>query len=91
MEFENQYIKCSNFKESEAIIKKAEAKVRETKNVKERQYYAQDILLEVEALLSCSNYNSGSSDCINCHSISYRYIQEYEYLAEDIKNKNTVS
>lgn len=74
-------IKCSTFQESEAIIKKAEEKIMGTKSVKERQYYAQDILVESESLLSCSNYNGKNPHCLNCHLVLLRYIQEYKHLA----------
>ncbi len=77
-------IKCSTFQECEAIIKKSEDKIKETRSVKERQYYAQDILLEAETLMPCSNYNSNTEDCLNCHLILLRYIQEYKHLADNV-------
>ncbi len=87
MELEKQYIKCSKFQDTEAVIKKAEDKIKETKSIKERQYYAQDILLEAKALISCSNYSSNTEDCLNCHLILLRYIQQYKHLADDaLKN-----
>ncbi len=84
MEFEEQYIKCSKFQDTEAVIKKAEDKIKETKSIKERQYYAQDILLEAKALISCSNYDSNTGDCLNCHLILLRYIQQYKHLADNV-------
>lgn len=90
MEFDNQGIKCITFQDTEAIIKKAEAKIEEAGSVKERQYYAQDILLEVESLLSCSSYNSKNQDCLNCHLVLLNYIREYKHLAEDKTNKPEV-
>lgn len=83
MEFENQNIKCSIFLDTDVVIRKTVAKINEAQNIKEKQYYAQDILLEVESLLSCSNYKSRNPDCVSCHSISQRYIQEYKHLAKD--------
>ena len=83
MEINNQGIKCSVFLDTEVIIKKAVAKINETKDIRERQYYAQDILLEVGALMSCSNYNSKNQDCLNCHLVLLKYIQEYKNLAKD--------
>ncbi len=83
MEFEKQYIKCSSFEDTEAVIKKAEDKIKKTTGVKERQYYAQDILLEAKALISCSNYNSNTEDCLSCHLVLLKYIQEYKNLAKD--------
>jgi len=84
MELEKQYIKCSKFQDTEAVIKKAEDKIKETKSIQEKQYYAQDILLEAKALMLCSNYNSNTEDCLNCRLILFRYIQEYKRLAEDV-------
>lgn len=78
MELENQGIKCNNFWDTQAVIKKIEVKVREAWSIKERKYYAQDIVLEAETLLSCLNYNPRNPECLSCHSISRRLIQEYE-------------
>lgn len=82
MEFQNQDIKCNIFWNAQAVIKKAEAKMKEVKAIKERQYYVQDILVEIGSLLLCANYNAGDTDCISCHSILRRYIKEYKYLAK---------
>ena len=90
MEFENQGIKCNIFWNAQAVIKKAEAKMKEVKAIKERQYYAQDILLELESLLLCSNYNAGNLDCVSCHSILRRYIKEYKYLVKEEAKKNNI-
>lgn len=84
MEIEKQYIKCGKFQDTEVVIKRAEDKIKETRSIKERQYYAQDILLEAKALISCSNYNSNTEDCLNCHLILLRYIQGYKHLADNV-------
>lgn len=87
MELENQDIKCSKFQDTETIIRKAAAKIKEAKNTKERQYYAQDILLETEGLLACLNYDANNLECVNCYAILKEYLHEYGYLAKDeIKN-----
>ena len=83
MELENQGIKCNTFWDAEAVIKKTEDKIKVAKNNKERRYYAQDILVEVEVLLLCADFNAGNPDCMSCHSILRRYIKEYKYMAED--------
>ena len=85
MAFEDRDIKCNVYRDVEAVIRKTELKLKESRNFKERGYYAQDILLEVKTLLSCPNCNVGNPDCANCHSISQTYIRGYEYLT---KNKN---
>jgi hypothetical protein len=69
-------IECSIFRESDGIIKNIILKLEKV-NSKEKQDYAQDILVEANTLLLCSNYNSKNPDCLNCHSISRRYPQEY--------------
>ncbi len=84
MEFEKQYIKCSKFQDTEAVIKKSEDKIKEIRNIKERQDYAQDILVEANTLFLCSDYNSKDPDCSNCHSISCKYLQEYGHLPKSI-------
>ena len=76
----NQDIKCSIFLDTDVVIRKTVAKINEAQNIKEKQYYAQDILLEAKALIACSNYNSNTEDCSNCHTISRKYLQEYGHL-----------
>ena len=78
MESEPQSIKCKKFCDAEAVIKRAEAKMKLVKSNKERQYYAQDTSLEAETLLSCANFNTGNPDCKSCHSILRNCIKEYE-------------
>jgi len=62
--FRNHNIECNIFWDVERVIKKAEIKIKELRSTAERQYYAQDILLEAETLFLCPNYNARSSDCI---------------------------
>ena len=86
MRFEDRNINCNIFRDAEAVIKRADSKMKEV-NTKEKQYYAQDILGEVETLLSCSYYNSQSTDCLSCYAISCRYIQKYAQSASLVKSK----
>lgn len=81
MKFGNQGIKCKTFWDAEKVVNKAETKIKIAKSNKERRYYAQDILLEVDDLLLCTDFIGGNSDCMSCYSILRRYIKEYEYLA----------
>ncbi|MDP2922299.1 MAG: hypothetical protein Q8O30_01065 [Candidatus Omnitrophota bacterium] len=74
-------IKCPIFCESDEVIKNIILKVGKVKP-KEKQEYAQDILLETRSLLKCSNYNVVNTDCLNCHSIARKYVKEYGYLAK---------
>ncbi len=82
-EFIQNNIKCPIFREADAIIKNIILKLEEL-NSKEKQDYAQDILVEANALLLCSNYNSKNPDCSNCYSISCKYLQEYGHLPKSI-------
>ena len=74
-------IACPIFCESDGIIKNIILKLEQV-NSKEKQDYAQDILVEANTLLLCSNYNSKNPDCPNCHTISRKYLQEYDHLAK---------
>ena len=62
-------IKCPIFLDSEAIIKKIITKLAKT-SFKERNFFTQDILTEVNALLSCGRFNRDCPECIKCRSIS---------------------
>ena len=91
MEFEKQSIKCTIFWDTEKIIKKVEAKINEINKLKEKQYYAQDILLEAKSLLRCSDYNVLNSDCLNCHYILRRYFQEYKPISSLLLSTHSYS
>jgi len=76
-------IECLIFRESDEIIKNIILKLEKSSS-QEKPDYAQDILLEANTLLLCSNYNSKNPDCLNCHSISCKYLQEYGHLPKSI-------
>jgi len=80
--FRNHNIECNIFWDVERVIKKAEIKIKELRSTAERQYYAQDILLEAKTLFLCPNYNVKNSDCIACRAFAHRCNQEYEYFAK---------
>ena len=73
-----------------SVVKRTDAKIKETGIIKRRQYYAQDILVEARSLLSCSHYNAKNPDCLTCHSISHRFTEEYKCLAR-AKEADTLS
>ncbi|MFH0771971.1 MAG: hypothetical protein V1933_05075 [Candidatus Omnitrophota bacterium] len=81
-----QEIKCSIFLEADAVIKNVISKFLKASS-KEKQYYAEDILLEAKTLLVCSSYNALNPDCLICRSVSCEYFREYKYLsrATDVK------
>lgn len=85
MEIDNQGVKCQKFLDTEAFIEETGDKVKEAKNFKEERYYIQDILFEIEDLLSCSNYNPGNPDCISCHSVSNKRLENLRYFAKGTK------
>lgn len=70
-------IKCPIFLETNAVIKNIISKFYKA-GPKERQDYVQDILIELKALLSCTKYNPVNSDCLDCHYILRKYLQEYK-------------
>ena len=88
MEFEKYNIRCNAFGDVEKVIKKAEAKIKEPKSTSEKRYYAQDILLEAETLLSCPDYKARNSDCVNCRFFAHRYNQEYKDLTKTQRTKS---
>ncbi len=77
-------IKCPIFCEADTIIKNIILKLGKA-NSKEKQDYAQDILVEANTLFLCPNFNYKNPDCSNCHPISRKYIQEYCYVSKPIE------
>jgi len=88
MESKNQDIRCNTFWDTETVVKKAERGVKGSKSSREREYYAQDILLEAEALVSCADYKAGNPDCVRCRAISCKYTDEYKHLSTNKKEEN---
>jgi|GEM_PF-1832871 len=87
MKFEGRDINCNIFWDAGVVIKRADSRMKEARSTKEKQYYAQDILSEVETLLSCLYYNFQNADCLSCYSVSYRYIQKSAQDASLVENK----
>ncbi|NQS89719.1 hypothetical protein HQ584_08030 [Patescibacteria group bacterium] len=73
------------------MIRKTVIKIKEAKNNRERQYYAEDILQEAIGLLSCPNCSTRNPVCLNCRSISHGYIKEYKHLAKDKVKENVIN
>ncbi|MFH1691801.1 MAG: hypothetical protein ABIC68_04445 [Candidatus Omnitrophota bacterium] len=76
-------VKCLIFCESDKITKNIILKLDKV-NSRERQDYAQDILVEANTLLLCSDYNSKNPECLDCHFISRKYLQEYGHFFNSI-------
>lgn len=72
-----QKIECTIFLETDRIIQSTITKYWKVSS-KERHYYVEDILLEIKALLSCSNHNPSNTDCLGCHYALRKYIQDYK-------------
>ena len=88
MNFENRSIKCNTFLDVERVIKKAKGTIKEPRSAAEKQYYAQDILLEAKTLLSCPDYNARNSDCANCRFFAQRHAREYKDLTKTQRTKS---
>ena len=74
-------IECLVFRESDKVIKNIILKLEKASS-QEKKDFTQDILLEANTLLLCSSYNSKNPDCLNCHSLSRKYLQEYGHLSK---------
>lgn len=70
-------IECLVFLETDAVIKNISVKIKKT-IAAERQYYVQDVLLEIKTLLACLDYNPRYSDCLYCRRTFRRYLREYK-------------
>jgi len=64
---EKPKISCSIFRKQESIIQDVTGKINRSNGIMERAGFAEELIKEVDVLLSCSYYNVGTSDCKNCH------------------------
>lgn len=67
---EEPKISCPTFRKEESIIKDIADKINRAKGVLEKAEFAEELLKEVDVLLSCSDYDEKSSDCKSCHFIA---------------------
>lgn len=63
-------ISCSIFQKQEPVIKDLTDKINKAKGVVEKAKFAEELQKEVNALLSCGDYNSKKVDCLNCQTIA---------------------
>jgi len=61
---------CQIFQKQEPIIKELTHKINNTKVIHEKVKLAEEILKEVKVLLSCPDYSSEKSDCLECHFLA---------------------
>jgi len=67
---EEPEISCPAFQKQELIIKDITDKINMAKGVLEKAKFAEELLEEVNVLLSCPDYNGKKLDCKNCHLIA---------------------
>jgi len=67
---EEPEISCPAFQKQEPIIKDITDKINMAKGVLEKAKFAEELLEEVNVLLSCPDYNGKKLDCKNCHLIA---------------------
>ena len=67
---EESKISCPAFQKQESIIRDITNKINRAKGVLEKARFAEELLKEVNVLLSCPDYNGKKSDCKNCHFIA---------------------
>jgi hypothetical protein len=77
--FEDTKINCSIFQKQEPVIEEITAKINGVKGVLEKADFAEELLQEVNILLSCTDYKQQSTDCSNC-----RFIANMRKKAADI-------
>ncbi len=70
MEENKAKINCSAFQKQESVIKDVTEKINRAKGVQEKARFAEELLKEVDLLLSCPDYDEKSSDCKSCHFIA---------------------
>jgi len=69
MDKEKDKISCPIFQKQEPIIKEITDKINKARGVQEKAKFAEELLKEVNVLLSCPDYKDTNLDCKNCHFI----------------------
>lgn len=63
-------INCPTFQKQESVIKDITDKVNMARAVLEKSRFAEELVKEVDVLLSCLFYDGKRLDCKNCHFIA---------------------
>lgn len=63
-------VRCPLFQSEEEVIKKLTNEINKAASIEEKAAKAQDLIEEVDALLSCEEYDDKNVDCKNCRIIS---------------------
>ena len=66
----NAKINCPAFQKHEPVIDDITAKLNKAESVQEKATFAVDLQEEVGMLISCSDYDKRSPDCMNCRFIA---------------------
>lgn len=67
---EEPKISCPAFQKQESIIKDITNKINRAKGVLEKARFAEELLKEVNVLLSCPDYDKEKFDCKSCRFIA---------------------
>jgi len=63
-------VSCPTFQKQESVIKDITDKINQVKGVQEKATFAEELLKEVDVLLSCPDYDNEKLDCKNCYFIA---------------------
>ena len=70
MQREEPKINCQTFQKQEPVIKDITDKINRAQGVQEKSKWACELQKEVNALLSCADFDNKSLDCKNCRFIA---------------------
>ncbi|MFH0771965.1 MAG: hypothetical protein V1933_05045 [Candidatus Omnitrophota bacterium] len=70
MHKEDAKITCPVFQTGERIIKDFTDKINQAKGIQEKAKFAEELLKEAGALLSCPDFKGENLDCKNCRFIA---------------------
>lgn len=63
-------INCSIFLKQEPTIRSLTDKINQSREIEDKFRYAEELLEELNVILSCLDYQSENLDCRNCHLIT---------------------
>lgn len=63
-------IRCDVFQNQFDAFNRIKPKMNLTRNILEKAQYAEELLVEVDSLMSCSRYDKHSTDCVHCKIVA---------------------
>lgn len=63
-------VNCPIFQKQEPVIKDITDKINQTKGIREKAIFAEELQKEVDVLLTCPDYDDKKLDCRNCRFIA---------------------